>query len=321
MTVSYTDVREASARIAGHVHITPVMQSEQLNRIAGLSLFFKAEHLQKVGAFKARGAVNAVFSLDKEYLKQGVTTHSSGNHGAALARAGALRGGQARIVVPSDASVVKKAAIAGYGAQIIECEPTLAARQATLDRVVAETKAAFIHPYDDEMIIAGAGTAALEFVDQVRDLDVMVAPIGGGGLLAGTALVSQAQGIKVFGAEPMGADDAARSFRSGKRVLEHVPDTICDGLLTTVGERNWDIVHSIVEDILLVSDEETVAAMYLIWSRMKQIVEPSSAVALAAIIKYKDLFSGLRVGVILSGGNVDLVELPFQSSNKVSNLT
>lgn len=321
MTVSFEDVTSAARRISGLVHRTPIFSSERLNQETGLSLFFKSEHLQKVGAFKARGAVNAVYSLDKSRLKQGVATHSSGNHGAALARAGVMKEIPVNVVVPSDARQVKKDAIAAYGARIIECEPALTARQAALGQVIADTGATFIHPYDDNEIIAGAGTAALEFVEQVKDLDVIVTPIGGGGLLAGSALVSEVEGIRVYGAEPAGADDAARSLKSGVRVLEHVPDTLCDGLLTTVGERNWGVIQHRVEDILVASDDDTVAAMYLIWTRMKQIVEPSSAVCLAAILKAKNLFAGQRIGVILTGGNVDLADLPFQIGNKSGYLT
>ena len=321
MTVLYADIKSAASRINGLVHRTPVFGSNQLNRVAGLSLYFKAQHLQKVGAFKARGAVNAVCSLESRQLKQGVATHSSGNHGAALARAGALNEIPAYIVVPSDACKIKKEAIAGYGAHVIECEPTLSARQAKLAQVVADTGAAFIHPYDDNNVIAGAGTAAAEFVGQVEDLDVIVTPIGGGGLLAGSAMVAQDKGIKIYGAEPAGADDAMRSLRSGQRVLSHDPETICDGLLTTVGERNWDIIQHWVEDILVVKDNETVAAMHLIWTRMKQVVEPSSAVSLAAILKHRSIFAGQRVGIILTGGNVDPLDLPFQLSNEGGNLS
>ncbi len=320
MTVGFRDIEIASERIHGLVHNTPVVQSEQLNRLTGLSLNFKAEHLQKVGAFKARGAVNAICSINKNQLKHGVVTHSSGNHGAALARAGALMNVPVSIVVPVNASRVKKKAIANYGARVIECESSLASRELTLEELVENTNATFVHPYDDELIIAGAGTAALELADQVVGLDVIVTPVGGGGLLAGTTLVAQAKGIKVFGAEPAGADDAARSFRTGDRVLDHLPQTICDGLLTTLGDRNWDIIYSGVDDILVVSDEDTVSAMYLIWTRMKQVVEPSAAIALAAVLSNKALFAGLKIGIVLTGGNVDLADLPFDPFNEVGNL-
>ncbi len=311
MTVSYADIELAATRIRGLVERTPVLTSSQLNGVAGLHLFFKAEHLQKTGAFKARGAINAVCSLEKSKLKQGVATHSSGNHGAALARASMLHEIPAYVVVPSDALQIKKDAIAGYGARIIECQPNLESRESTLSRVVADTGAVFVHPYDDDKIIAGAGTAAMEFVEQVKGLDVMITPIGGGGLLSGASLVAAEEEIRIYGAEPSGADDASRSMRSGERIFMHEPDTICDGLLTTVGVRNWEVIRHRVEDILTVTDQDTLKAMYLVWTRMKQLVEPSAAVPLAAVLKYIDLFKGLRVGVILTGGNIDPRALDF----------
>lgn len=309
MTVTFTDVQDASRRILPHIHRTPVMESENLNELVGAKLFFKCEHLQKAGAFKTRGAVNAVFSLSDNEARKGVATHSSGNHGSALARAAMLRGIPAYIVLPRNAKTVKKATIRGYGAEIIECDPTLAAREARLAEVVGETGATFIPPYDDDRIIAGQGTAALEMLDQVPALDALVVPVGGGGLLAGTCIVGkrgEEDSVIVYGAEPEMADDARRSFITGERVTEHVPNTIADGLLTTLGERNFTIIRDLADDILLVSETEIVEATHLIWTRLKQVVEPSAAVTLAAAIRYPELFDGKRAGLVLTGGNVDL---------------
>lgn len=311
MPVELSDIVTAAARIADDIHRTPVMRSELLDSLAGASLYFKCEHLQKAGAFKSRGAVNAVKALTDEEAARGVATHSSGNHGSALARAAMLRGIPAWIVVPENARTTKKATISHYGASVIECESTLAARESTLADVIEETGAKFIPPYDDDRIIAGQGTAALELVEQVPGLEAIVAPVGGGGLLAGTALVARDEGILAYGAEPSGADDAFRSFHTGERVTNHVPQTMADGLLTTLGERNFAIISRAVEDILLVDEQAIVEAMSLIWTRMKQVVEPSSAVALAAILANPATFAGKRVGAILTGGNVDLADLPF----------
>ena len=321
MTSSYADIKLAAARIKGLVDRTPVLTSDQLNQATGVSLFFKAEHLQKSGAFKARGAVNAVCSLESGQLINGIATHSSGNHGTALARVGMLFKIPTYVVVPSNALQIKKDVIAAYGARIIECEPTLASRETTLSRVVADTGATFVHPYDDNKIIAGAGTAALEFVEQVKGLDVIMTPIGGGGLLSGASLVAEAEEISVYGAEPSGADDASRSLQSGELVMAHEPDTICDGLLTTVGARNWEVIRHRVKDIFTVADQDTLNAMYLVWTRMKQIVEPSAAVPLAAALKYRDLFKDQRVGLILTGGNVDPRVLDFQVRDDLGHLS
>ena len=313
MTVTRADVEAAAARIDGLVHRTPVLTSARLNEIAGAELYFKAEHLQKAGAFKSRGAVNVVSSLDKNIIKQGVATHSSGNHGAALARAADLRGAPAYIVVPDNASRVKVDAIRSYGAEVIFCEATLKARESTLESVVERTGAVFVHPYDDDRIIAGQGTAALEMIEQARGLDAIITPIGGGGLAAGCALIAESEGVPLFCAEPLGADDAFRSLKAGERVIEHAPDTICDGLLTTLGVRNFDIVSRIVSNILLADDDQTIEAMALIWTRMKQVVEPSSAITLAALLQNRERFTGQRVGLVLTGGNLDLARLPFSS--------
>ncbi len=305
------DVRGAAARISAYIHRTPVMQSELLNLLTGTRIFFKCENLQKAGAFKARGAMNAVLSLTDAEAGHGVATHSSGNHGAALARAAKIRGIPAYIVVPEGARAVKQAAIRQYGGTIIDCAPTLAAREATLADIVDRTGAHFVPPYDDDRVIAGQGTAMLELIEQVAGLDTVIAPVGGGGLLAGCAVVAREHKISVFGAEPEGADDAYRSFKSGVRVTSHVPKTIADGLQTTLGSRNFDIIRLHVDDILLVPDSETIDAMRLLWTRTKLIVEPSAAVTLAAILRYPAQFVGKRVGVILSGGNVDPGDLPF----------
>ena len=310
MPVTIEDVTAAHARIAPYIHKTPVMRSERLDDIAGCNLFFKCENLQKAGAFKSRGAVNAVFSLPEKRAKKGVATHSSGNHGAALARAAQLRGISSYIVVPNDAKQVKKAAILAYGAEIVECEPTLKAREETLERVVLDTGAHFVHPYDDDLIIAGQGTAALELLDQVDELDSLVVPVGGGGLLAGSATVAH-PAIKIYAAEPEMADDAYRSFKTGELVTKHIPRTICDGLQTTVGIRNFVIMRDKVSDVLLVSEQEVINAMRLLWTRLKQVVEPSSAVTLAAVMRNQETFSGQRVGLMLTGGNVDPDNLPF----------
>lgn len=311
MAVTSADVLDAAKRIEGLVHRTPVITSTRLDRLAHAQLYFKCENLQKAGAFKARGAVNAVFSLQENELGQGVATHSSGNHGAALARAAELKGIPAYIVVPANAKQVKIEAIKAYGGKVITCEATLKAREETLAGVVADTGASFVPPYDDDRIIAGQGTTAIEFIEQVAGLDAMVTPVGGGGLLAGCTLIANDHGIDIYAAEPEGADDAYRSFRSGELVTSHTPDTICDGLLTTVGEHNFEIIRAGVKDILLVSDDEVVHAMKLLWTRAKVVAEPSSAITLAAVLRYPDVFSGKRVGLVLTGGNVDLDNLPF----------
>ncbi len=311
MPVTIEDINAAYLRIRPHIHRTPVMRSESLDKMADCKLFFKCENLQKAGAFKSRGAVNAVFSIPHQQLSKGVATHSSGNHGAALARAANLRDIPAYIVVPTSAKQVKKEAIRAYGAEIIECEATLQARESTLAQVVRDTGARVVHPYDDDLVIAGQGTTALEFLDQVSELDSLVVPVGGGGLLAGTAILAY-PATAVYGAEPESADDAYRSFQSGERVKSHVPNTICDGLLTTLGERNFEVISEMVSEILLVSEEEIIGAMLLLWTRLKQVVEPSSAVTLAAVLRNRALFAGLRVGLVLTGGNVDPGNLPFK---------
>jgi len=307
------DVLEAARRIDDHVHRTPVVRCASLDNMAGAGLFFKCENLQKVGAFKARGATNAVLSMAEDRARSGVATHSSGNHAAALARAAALRGIPAHIVMPTSSPKVKQAAVAGYGAQITWCEPTLAARESTLAAVVDRTGATFVHPYNDPFIVAGQGTAALELLDEVPELDDLVAPVGGGGLLSGSAttVTGLKPGTRVFGAEPSGADDARRSLESGHIVPSVNPDTIADGLLTSLGELTFAVIQQRVEDILTVPDDAIIAAMRHVWERAKLVIEPSAAVALAVVLEHRHRFRGRRVGIILSGGNVDLSRLPW----------
>ncbi len=310
---TFGDIRRAADRIAPHVHRTPVATCETLDRIAGASLFLKCENLQKVGAFKARGATNAVLSLSDEEARRGVATHSSGNHAAALARAAAIRGIAAHIVMPRTAPPVKRAAVAGYGAEITECEPTLASREATLAQVVARTGATFVHPFDDPRVVAGQGTAALELLEEVPDLDVIIAPVGGGGLLSGSCITAAAvaAAVEVFGVEPAAADDAFRSLRDGRIYPSVNPQTVCDGLLTSLSELTFTILRRHAAGILTVGEEAIVEAMRLIWTRAKLVVEPSAAVTLAALLSHPERFRGRRVGLILSGGNVDPDRLPW----------
>lgn len=312
-------IRAAAARIAPFIHRTPVLTCRTLDEMSGARLFFKCENLQKAGAFKIRGAVNAVFSLDADTLRAGVATHSSGNHGAALALAAALRGVPACVVVPKDAASPKLAAIAGYGAKVVLCPPTAAGREAGLARVVAETGACMVHPFDDERVIAGQGTAALELCADVPDLDVVITPVGGGGLLSGTAIAVRAvsPGTQIMGAEPAGADDAARSLRAGKIVANTVVHTLADGLRATrLGNLTFPLIRAHVSDIVTVSDTEIVAAMRLIWARMKLVVEPSAAVPLAAVLSGRMDVAGKQIGILLSGGNVDLDCLPWRQDGR-----
>ena len=310
---SFEDVLAAAERIRGLVHRTPVLTSQAIDGIAGVRLYFKCENLQKVGAFKARGATNAVLALDDGSAARGVATHSSGNHAAALAFAAASRGIAAHVVMPRTAPPVKKAAVAGYGARITECEPTLEAREATLEQVVARTSATFVHAYDNPMVIAGQGTAALELLADAPDLEVVMAPVGGGGLMSGTAIAVSASrpDIELWGAEPAGADDAFRSLRDGQRYPSVQPTTIADGLLTALSNRTFRILSGHLEGILTVSEANIVRAMRLLWERAKLVVEPSGAVPLAAVMARRIDVSGRRVGIILSGGNVDPDHLPW----------
>ena len=308
-------IRAAAERLAGVAHRTSVETCRALDDRAGRALHLKCEHLQKVGAFKFRGAWNAVARLPDDVAGRGVVSHSSGNHGQALARAAALRGIPAWIVVPSDATRTKKEAIRGYGAELVECAPTLEARDAEAARLVASTGACLVPPYDHPDVIAGQGTAALELVEQVPSLDAVIVPIGGGGLAAGTALALReaAPRVRIFGAEPSGADDAARSHACGHLVPPAPPDTIADGLLAGLGEHTWPPIRDLVEAVFSVEDAATVAAMRLCWERAKLPIEPSAAVAVAAVLseRFRALEGLERVGVILSGGNVDLDRLPW----------
>jgi len=315
-TITLDDVREAAARIAPWAHRTPVLTSQSLDRQLGASLWWKCENLQRAGAFKFRGAMNAVSRLSPAELERGVATHSSGNHAAALALAAQIRGARAHIVMPRTAREVKKRAVAGYGGEISFCAPTLEARETTLQRVLAERGCVAIHPYNHPDILAGQGTAALELLEDVPDLDTLIVPVGGGGLLAGTAIAATelVPGVRVVGAEPAGADDAYRSLQAGRILPSVDPRTIADGLLTSLGELTFPILRERVERIVTVSEQAIVAAMRLVWERMKIIIEPSSAVPVAALLEKRDEVSGKRVGVILSGGNVDLDDLPWAES-------
>ncbi len=310
---SFSDIEKAHDRIRPYIHHTPVLSSKSINEMVGADLFFKCENLQKVGAFKFRGACNSVFALTDEEAKNGVCTHSSGNHAAALALAARMRGIPAYIVMPENAPEIKKIAVAGYGAQITFCTPTLEARESTLKKVAAETGATEIHPYNYFNVICGQGTAAKELIEEIGNLDVVMAPVGGGGLLSGTAISTKALllNARVIAAEPDGADDAFRSFYSKDLQPSVAPKTIADGLLTSLGSLTFPIILKDVDQIVTVSEEGIVAAMRMIWERMKIIIEPSSAVPLAAILENKVDVKGKRVGIILSGGNVDLGKLPF----------
>jgi threonine dehydratase len=306
---SFADVEAAATRIAPFVHRTPVLRSRALDEWLGVHAFLKCEHLQRVGAFKYRGATNAVQSLDVDVAARGVCAHSSGNHAAALALAASERGVVAHVVMPEDVAAAKLAAVRGYGAAVTLCEPTLAAREATVAEVRTRTGAVEIHPYDDARIIAGAGTAALELLDEVPDLDAVVAPVGGGGLLC-IAVHGRATRVRVLGGEPAGADDAARSLASGTLVPQTAPRTIADGLLTSLSERTFAVLRAHVERIVNVSEPEIVEAMRVVWSRTKQVIEPSAAVGVAAV-RAAGLAPSTRVGIVLSGGNADLDALPW----------
>ena len=315
MPPTLSDIQRARERIKPYAHRTPVLTNESLNRQVEAQIFLKCENLQKVGAFKFRGACNAVFSLSDEEAVRGVCTHSSGNHAAALALAARMRGIPAYIVMPSNAPQVKKDAVAGYGGIITFCEPTLAARESTLDRIRLDTGASVVHPYNDERVITGQGTAALELLEDVPDLDVIIAPVGGGGLLSGTSIAATGikKGIRVIAGEPEMADDAFRSMQAGKIIPSENPKTIADGLLTSLGELTFPIIQKNVEQIVTVSEAGIVASMKFVWERAKVIIEPSSAVAVGVLWEKKIDLRGLKVGIIISGGNVDLKKLPWQN--------
>lgn len=311
------EIKNAHSRIIPYIHRTPVFTSDKVNKMCGARLFFKCENLQKAGAFKIRGATNAVFSTREEANKNGVATHSSGNHGAAVALAAQWRKIKSYVVMPENSPQVKKAAVENYGAEIIFCKPTLEAREQTLANVIDNTGADFIHPYNDYRVITGQGTAALELYEDVPDLDIVVAPVGGGGLISGTAIALSAVSPKtrLFGAEPKNADDAYRSFLSGKRMPSNNPNTIADGLRTSLGDLTFPIIRRYVTSIITVTEDMIVSSMRLIWERMKIIVEPSSAVALGALFTQPEEFSGKRVGILISGGNVDLDRLPWLAND------
>jgi threonine dehydratase len=313
MTLDFPTILSARDRIQPHIHRTLVLTSSRLDEAGGASLFFKCENFQKIGAFKARGATNAVFSLDDATASRGVATHSSGNHGAAVARAANLRGIPAHIVMPSNSAKVKIRAVESYGARVVFCEPTEEARETVCADVIAKTGATLIHSFENPDVIAGQGTAAVELLEDLPDLDLVMCPIGGGGLLAGTAVAAKSMrpSIRVIAAEPENADDAAQSFRAGRVIQTEKKFTIADGLRTNVGQPNFAIIKRHVDDIVTVSEKAIISAMRTIWETMKIIVEPSAAVPFAAIQDRKIDVSGKRVGIILTGGNVDLDALPW----------
>ena len=308
------NIQQAHQLITPYIHHTPVLTSKFLNDLTGSELYFKCENFQKIGAFKARGGLNAVLSLTEEKLSNGVATHSSGNHAQAIAYAAAMVGTKAYIVMPDNSPEVKIKAVQGYGANITFCKNTPEERESTVQKIIAETGATFIHPFNNYEVITGQATTAKELIEDVKDhLDVIIAPVGGGGLLSGTALSAHyfSPETNVFAGEPEGAADAILSFRSGK--IERAPyiKTIADGLLTYLGDKTFPIIYQYVTDIFTVSDEEIIEAMRYLWERMKIVVEPSGAVSLAAILKNKEVFEGKKIGIIISGGNVDLGKLPF----------
>ena len=312
---SIDDIRAAAGRIKGVGHRTPILTSQTLDEMAGRKLFFKCENFQKVGAFKLRGGWNAVSMLSDEEAAKGVCTHSSGNHAQAVAFSAMKRGIASYIVMPNNVPDVKLDAVKGYGANIILCEPTLEARETTLDEITKKTGAQVVHPFNNPNVIAGQGTAALEMIEDLGTLDAIIAPIGGGGLMSGTCIATRSllPETKLFGAEPAGADDAYRSLKEGKIIPQTDPDTICDGLLTSLGEHTWNILKDHLEAIYTVTDDEVINAMRLVWERMKIIIEPSSATAVAVALKseFKALEGLEKVGIILTGGNVELSKLPF----------
>ena len=314
MPPTLSDIQQARERIKPYAHRTPVLTNESLNQQVDAQVYLKCENLQKVGAFKFRGACNAVYSLTDEEAAHGVVTHSSGNHAQALALAAKMRGIPAYIVMPSNAPQVKKDAVAGYGGQITFCEPTLAARESTMEGIRQKTGATVVHPYDNEKVIAGQGTAALELLEDVPDLDVIITPVGGGGLLSGTSIAATGinKGIRVIAGEPEKADDAFRSLQAGRIIPSENPKTIADGLLTSLGNLTFPIIQQNVEQIVTVSEEGIIATMKFVWERAKIIIEPSSAVAIGVLWENKINLHGLKVGVIISGGNVDLNKLPWQ---------
>jgi threonine dehydratase len=314
MNYSRHDLVEVHERILPYIHKTPVFSSGLINQLAGCEIYFKCENFQRMGAFKMRGATNAILQLSEEQLTHGVVTHSSGNFAQAVALASKTLGVKAYIVMPSNSPKVKIDAVRDYGGEIILCEPTLEAREATANEVIKKTGATFLHPYNQEEVFLGQGTACIELIQEVPDVEIVIAPVGGGGLLAGTAIACQhfAPNALIYGAEPANVDDAKRSFDSGKIEQNNTTNTIADGLRTTLGTLTFPIIKSLVKDILVVSEEEIMNALRLVMERMKIVIEPSSAVALAAILRYPELFKGKTVGLIVSGGNVELDKLSFK---------
>jgi threonine dehydratase len=310
---TFADIQDAANRIRPHAHRTPVLTCRTIDDLLGARLFFKCENFQRAGAFKFRGACNAVFSLDDAAAARGVLTHSSGNHGAALTLAARLRGIPAIVVMPRTAPAVKQRAVEGYGARVVLCEPTLASRESTAAALIAETGANLVHPYDDDRVIAGQGTAALELLEEVPDLDLVIAPVGGGGLVSGTAIAvaHASRRAAVVAAEPAGADDAYRSMQAGRIIPQTDPQTIADGLRTSLCPRTFAAIRDHVREIATADDETIITAMRLVWERMKIVVEPSAVVPLAVLLAGKVATKGLRIGLIFSGGNVDLDHLPW----------
>ena len=312
---SMDDVIAASKRIEGHGHRTPILTNKTIDELTGKKIFFKCENFQKIGAFKFRGGWNTISSLSEKEASNGVCTHSSGNHAQAVAYAAMKRNIPAYIVMPRNAPKVKIQAVEGYRANITLCEPTLKARRETLEEIAKKTGAYIVHPFNEPKVIAGQGTCAMEMIEDIGDLDAICAPIGGGGLMSGTCIAARSMlpNVRLFGAEPKGADDAYQSLKKGKLIPQDNPDTICDGLLTSMGENTWKILKNHLEDIITVSDEEVVTAMKLIWERMKIIIEPSCATPLAAVLtpEFRELENIETIGIILTGGNVDLAKLPF----------
>ncbi len=315
VTPTITDIQRAVERLAGTAQRTPVQTSTSLNALAGATLYFKCENFQKGGAYKFRGALNALRALPPAQAARGVVTHSSGNHATCLALAARLMGVPAHIVLPRNAPLIKQQAVAAYGGQVTLCEPTLTARQAEADRIQRATGAAFIHPYDDVEVIAGQATIALEMLEQTSDLEVLIAPVSGGGLLSGLCLAghSLAPNLEIWGAEPTLADDAFRSLREGRLLPSTNSATIADGLRASLSERTFAIIQQHARGILTTTEEQIIAAMRLLWERMKLVIEPSGAVPLAALLAHSERFRGRRVGLVLTGGNVDLSKLPWQS--------
>lgn len=311
--ITKENILEASDLIFSLIHRTPVLSCQAINQLSGADIYFKCENFQKAGAFKMRGASHAILQLDKESKKNGVATHSSGNHAAALSLAALKLGIQANVVMPSNSSRVKIDAVKSYGGKITFCEPNLEARESTLQSVIQKTHATEIHPYNNHHIIMGQATAALELIEETPELNYVIAPVGGGGLLSGTSLSVHyfSPGTLTIGAEPEGASDAFLSLTERKIIPSINPDTIADGLRTSLGSLTFPIINQFVDQILLASDKEIISAMKLVWERMKIIIEPSSAVALAVILKHPEIFSGKRIGIIISGGNIDLSKLPF----------